>query len=230
MKIGSLFSGIGGLDLGFERAGFKVLWQVEKSSFCRRVLKRHWPDVRRERDVKECGSHNLTRVEGIIGGPPCQDVSDFGLRRGLAGERSGLWFEYLRIVRELRPQFIVVENVPGLVRRGLDQIVKGLAESGYDAEWDHISARSLGAPHVRDRVIIVAYPARIGRDQRPLVFTPAFQERAATMRGVGWAAEPGFRRVDDGIADQVDRLRGLGNAVVPAVAELIGHGVREAKL
>ena len=112
MRIGSLFSGIGGLELGLERAGVgRVAWQVEIDPFCRAVLAKHWPDVERFEDVRSVGASNLSPVDVICGGFPCQDVSLAGLGRGLEGERSGLWFEYLRIVTEMRPRFVVVENV-----------------------------------------------------------------------------------------------------------------------
>ncbi len=187
MRVGSLFSGIGGLDLGLERAGMKVVWQVENDEWCTRVLAKHWPDVARFRDVRECHgaladtkgrdareSASRDRGEGagrtgslapvnlICGGFPCQPVSHAGRRLGAADERW-LWPEFRRIVREVRPEWVLVENVPGL--RSADDgrlfggILRDLAESGYDAEWDGISAAGVGAPHLRERVFIVAHAA-----------------------------------------------------------------------
>lgn len=135
MRVGSLFSGIGGFDLGLERAGMTCSWQVEIDPFCQQVLAHHWPDTQRFEDVKEVGKHNLQPVELICGGFPCQDLSVAGNRAGLAGERSGLWFEFARIAGELRPNWIVVENVPGLFSSNKGQdfatVLKTIAELGY---------------------------------------------------------------------------------------------------
>ena len=115
LTFGSLFAGIGGFDLGFERAGMACKWQVEIDDYANRVLKKHWPDVHRERDIRQCGKHNLEPVDVICGGFPCQDISYAGLGAGLDGERSGLFFEAVRVVRELRPQIVVLENVAALL-------------------------------------------------------------------------------------------------------------------
>lgn len=166
LTVGSLFSGIGGIDLGLERAGMKVRWQVEIDEWCRAVLAKHWPDVERFADVKEVGAHNLAYVDVIAGGFPCQDLSYAGKGAGLAGERSGLWYEYARIVRELRPRYVLVENVPGLLARGMGVVLGDLAACGYDAEWDCIPAAAVGAPHRRDRVWIIAYPGSVEHESR----------------------------------------------------------------
>ena len=162
MRIGSLFSGIGGLELGLGWAGVgHVVWQVERDPFARSVLARHWPDADRSvEDVTIAGAANLAPVDLICGGFPCQDISTAGKGAGLAGERSGLWFEYLRIVRELRPRVVVVENVAALLSRGLDTVLGGLAEAGYDAEWFCLRASDVGAPHRRERLFVVAH--RVG--------------------------------------------------------------------
>lgn len=157
-SIGSLFSGIGGLELGLEWAGVgHTVWQVEREPFCRAVLAKHWPDAERFDDVTTVGAHNLAPVEVICGGFPCQDISYAGRGAGLAGERSGLWYEYARIVRELRPRFVVVENVSALLTRGLDAVLGTLASLGYDAEWSCVRASDVGARHRRERVFIVAW-------------------------------------------------------------------------
>jgi DNA (cytosine-5)-methyltransferase 1 len=158
MTVGSLFAGIGGFDLGFERAGFEIKWQVEIDPFCRAVLEKHWPDVRRYEDVRTVGAETLERVDVVCGGFPCQDISSAGAKAGLDGEQSGLWFEMARIIRQLRPRYVVVENVADLLARGVGRVLSDLAESGYDAEWDCIQAAAVGAPHGRDRLWIVAYP------------------------------------------------------------------------
>jgi DNA (cytosine-5)-methyltransferase 1 len=167
LRIGSLFSGIDGLGLGLERAtGGRVLWQVEKEPYCRAVLAKHWPQAERFDDVCTVGAHNLARVDILCGGFPCQDISLAGKGAGLAGERSGLWREYARLVRELRPRFVVVENVSALLARGLGDVLGGLSACGYDAIWDCIPAAAVGAPHRRDRLFIVAWLADARGDRR----------------------------------------------------------------
>jgi DNA (cytosine-5)-methyltransferase 1 len=160
LTVGSLFAGIGGFDLGLERAGMTVKWQVEIDPFCRAVLAKHWPDVRRYEDIRTVGAHNLAAVDVLCGGFPCQDISNAGKRAGIAGEQSGLWAEYDRLVGELRPSYVFVENVAALLGRGLGRVLGDLAARGYDAEWDCIPAAAVGAPHLRDRIWIVAYPVR----------------------------------------------------------------------
>ena len=136
--VGSLFAGIGGFDLGFERAGFKTVWQVEIDSYCQKVLAKNFPEAERFGDIRECGSHNLKPVDVICGGYPCQDISVAGQGKGLTGERSGLWGHYRRIIGEIRPRYVLVENSPALTSRGLGTVLGDLASLGYDAEWDCI--------------------------------------------------------------------------------------------
>lgn len=166
LTFGSLFAGIGGFDLGFERAGMVCKWQVEIDDYANRVLAKHWPDVHRERDIRECGVHNLERVDVICGGFPCQDISYAGRGAGLEGERSGLFFEAVRVVRELRPRIVVLENVAALLTRGLDRVLGTLAEIGYDAEWHCIPAAAVGAPHIRDRVFVLGFANCDGLESR----------------------------------------------------------------
>jgi DNA (cytosine-5)-methyltransferase 1 len=164
--IGSLFSGIGGLELGLEWAGLgRVTWQVEKDEYCRQILAKHWPDAVRHEDVRTVGAHNLSRVDVLCGGFPCQDISIAGKGAGLAGARSGLWSEYARIVGELRPGIVLVENVAALVVRGLDRVLCDLAALGYDALWFTLRASDVGAPHLRERLFIVAYPHGLRQPQ-----------------------------------------------------------------
>lgn len=161
MKIGSLFSGIGGLELGLEWAGVgHTVWQVERDPFCRSVLERHWPNANRFDDVRTVGAHNLEPVDVICGGFPCQDISYAGKGLGLSGERSGLWYEFARIVGEMGPQFVVVENVAALITRGIGDVLGTLSDLGYDAQWRAIRASDVGAPHRRERIFIVAYARR----------------------------------------------------------------------
>lgn len=157
MRIGSLFSGIGGFDLGLERAGVgHTVWQVENDLFCRRVLAKHWPSVERYEDVREVGSASLPMVDVICGGFPCQDVSGAGKGAGLAGARSGLWYEYRRIVSETRPRFVVVENVASGARRWLPHVRRDLHVLGYRTRAFSLSAFDVGAPHMRRRVFVLA--------------------------------------------------------------------------
>ena len=147
MTFGSLFSGIGGLDLGLERAGMTCKWQVEIDPYCTKVLEKHWPGVKRYGDIRTVTA--AEHVDLIAGGFPCQDISHMGKRAGLAGHRSGLWSEMLRIVGEIRPDYVLVENVSGLLVRGAWRVLADLAEIGFDAEWDTLRAGDFGAPHER---------------------------------------------------------------------------------
>lgn len=159
LTVGSLFSGVGGFDLGFERAGMKVLWQCEKDPAARSVLRRHWPDVTCYEDVRDVGAHNLEHVDVICGGFPCQDLSIAGKRAGLTGERSGLWFEFARIVREMQPEWVVIENVPGLLSsnggKDIGIILSSLEQYGYAVDCDILDTQNFGVPQRRRRVFLV---------------------------------------------------------------------------
>tara|TARA_E500000331_G_scaffold348731_1_gene390793 strand:+ start:405 stop:1250 length:846 start_codon:yes stop_codon:yes gene_type:complete len=154
---GSLFAGIGGIDLGLERAGFGCRWQVEIDPFCRRVLEKHWPAVEKHKDITELDFDALERVDLLAGGFPCQDLSSAGKREGIDGVKSGLWAEFYRCICAIRPRAVFVENVSGLLVSGLGRVLGDLAASGYNAEWDCLSAAAVGAPHIRDRVFVTAY-------------------------------------------------------------------------
>lgn len=157
LTIGSLFSGIGGLELGLEWAGLgPTLWHVEREKFCQCVLRHHWPLAELHDDVCTVGKSNLAPVDLICGGFPCQDVSPAGTRTGLAGGRSGLWREYARIVEELAPSWVVVENVAGGASQWLDTVIGELDKLGYDCLPVPLSARDVGAPHLRERIFVVA--------------------------------------------------------------------------
>jgi DNA (cytosine-5)-methyltransferase 1 len=286
--VGSLFAGIGGFDLGFERAGFETAWQVEIDPWCRKVLAKNSPNAERFDDVRTVGAHNLSSVDVLVGGFPCQDISNAGLRAGIEGERSGLWGEFARIIGELRPRYVLVENVAALLGRGMGRVLGDLAEIGYDAEWEIVSAADVGAPHLRERVWILAYPMRssgsaeYGEQQsqwaeiadsgsagdvaypkgercretgefrhhessqwatgsgEDVSYTDGEQyegsshadgwvptEELSASLGGQWAVEPNVGRVAHGIPKRVDRLRGLGNAVVPQIPELYAHQIRE---
>lgn len=189
-RIGSLFSGIGGLDRGLEWAGLgHTVWQVEKDEWCRNVLQKHWPTATRYDDVRAVGKHCLEPVDVICGGFPCTDISLAGRGAGLEGAHSGLWFEYLRVVRELRPKLVVIENVAALRTRGLDRVLSGLAESGYDALWFPLRASDVGAPHKRERLFVVAYTHEPGLEGRRLSECGRGTERAAWQGSADRSAE-----------------------------------------
>lgn len=160
MRYGSLFSGIGGFDIGFDHAGMECAWQCEIDPKAREVLAKHWPNVERFEDVRTIGKHNLSPVDVICGGFPCQDVSIAGKRSGLAGERSGLWFEFARIIDELEPGYVVIENVPGLLSsqhgRDFAVILQWLVKRGYGVAWRVIDAQYFGVAQRRRRVFVVA--------------------------------------------------------------------------
>jgi len=165
LTVGSLFSGIGGLDLGFERAGFRVVWQCERDPFCRAVLAKHWPGVPCLEDVHDVSAGSVPGVDVLIGGFPCQPVSCAGKRRGHNDERW-LWPEMFRIVREMRPGWICAENVHGLRTLGADRVIEDLESEGY-AVWPLVvGADDVGAPHRRKRVFIVAHHARVPEQQK----------------------------------------------------------------
>ena len=237
LSFGSLFAGIGGFDLGFERAGMTCSWQVEIDPFCRKVLAKHWPHVRRHDDVRTFPPAPMEdwNVDVVCGGFPCQDISNAGKKAGIEGEQSGLWVEFARIVRQLRPRYVVVENVAALRNRGLARVCGDLASCGYDAEWDCIPAAAVGAPFVRDRLFLVAYRPgdgwRAGRawglaGDAPWLQQPARREDPHEVPGAAWwATEPDVDRLVHGVPPSMDRLRVLGNCVVPRVAELIGRQI-----
>lgn len=261
----------------------------EIEPFCRRVLAKHWPGIPIYEDVRSLTADRL-RADGIApdvicGGFPCQDISVAGDGVGIEGERSGLWKEYARLIGELRPLYVIVENVSALLGRGMDVVLGDLAALGFDAEWDCIPASAIGAPHDRDRVWIIAYPER----QRTAVRTSSSggeecipnqdrehqerqikswscrdayaaaddisprRERLVTSADIGatrswWLRgqedlqhignapfergdrwpQPLLRRMDDGLSGRVDRLHGIGNAVVPQIPELIGRKIMRA--
>lgn len=238
MDVLDLFSGGGGFSLGLERAGMRTVAFCEIDAYCRRVLARHWPGVPIYDDVRTVTADRL-RSDGIApqlicGGFPCQDISFAGNGAGLEGERSGLWREYARIIGELRPDFALVENVAALTVRGLLQVLGDLAAIRYAAEWSNLSACSVGAPHVRQRLFIVAYPDRLDGRER---FRDSFAREERALQEIdGFArARAGFkaRLADpsalyggaDGVPNRMERNRLIGNAVAPDVIERIGRAV-----
>ena len=290
MKVLDLFSGIGGFSLGLERAGFKTAAFCEVNPVCRQVLKNHWPQVPIYDDVQTLTAQRLADdgvyFDVICGGFPCQDISVAGRGAGLAGERSGLWYEYHRLIEETRPRYVIIENVAALRSRGLDEVLRCLTALRYDAEWHCIPASAIGAPHRRDRIWIVAYANNNGRDSTkdcesnykrdgrsaagqdiasqssrsshrgqdvcgstskavanaasvgsqgsgqpiqpcyptPLIEGEAVKSQHGRVAGF-WATEPDVGRVAHGVSGRVDRLKQLGNAVVPQIPEMIGRAI-----
>ena len=290
MKVLDLFSGIGGFSLGLERAGMKTVAFCEQDKHCQAVLRKHWPECLMFNDVKDLTGKDgwITNKKGttkihesidvICGGFPCQDISVAGHKKGLEGERSGLWAEFKRLIKEVKPRYAIIENVANLRSNGLTQILQDLWKIGYASEWHIISARSVGAPHLRERIWIVAYPQCKGLEgyqrsesQGNLRETEGkqSQHRRAITYNSGplyvstnshnfrlwkpfateeekqkwwteatsrfrdwWEVESPFCRVDDGLSRELDkgraqRIKQLGNAVVPQIVELIGNQIME---
>jgi DNA (cytosine-5)-methyltransferase 1 len=224
MKVGSLFAGIGGFDLGLERAGHRTIWQVEIDPFRRAILSRRFPNAKRFGDIRELDLRTLEPVDIIAGGFPCEDISHIGLRAGIGGIKSGLWASFSRIIGELRPRYVLVENVPGLLTGGgMGRVLGDLAASGYDAEWECLPAAAIGAPHLRARIWLLAYPA-VNGDGAPQ--GTVFAGRQGPEHSPWWAAEPGVVRVADGLPNRVDRLEAIGDALVPQIAEWIGNRLK----
>jgi DNA (cytosine-5)-methyltransferase 1 len=242
LRLLDLFSGLGAFSLGLERSGLcETVAFCEKDEYCRAVLRRHWPEVPIYDDVCILTADALQRdgiaVDAICGGFPCQDISRAGTGLGLDGERSGLWSEYSRLIRELRPKFVFVENVAALLDRELGDVLRDLSVSGYDAEWSIVSACSMGAPHMRQRVFIVAYPNGFhGRPRlwhstahqnRPIQEIDSFESSRARFRAR--LANPSeLYRGADGLAHGMERNRAIGNSLLPKIPELIGHAILEA--
>jgi DNA (cytosine-5)-methyltransferase 1 len=305
VTVGSLFSGIGGLDLGLERAGMKVIWQSEIDPYCCKILKKHWPEVPNYGDIKKINWQEIRKPDVICGGYPCQPFSQAGKRQGEKDPRH-LWPWVREAISHLQPKYAILENVRGHLTLGGTTVIGELAEIGYDAEWRVVSAAGVGANHRRERIIIVAYPnsqrphraqvdtadrqqqtqfelasssqalaytnseglqgnqrsfAQTAETELPtrrssnVAYTDHARSRTSercmessnassvlkwnyTQHGFGrrseierlsqnWQIEPDVGRVADGIPNRVDRLRGLGNAVVPQVAEYIGRLVMQ---
>lgn len=250
MRIGSLFSGIGGLELGLEIAlEAETVWQVEKNKFCHQVLARHWPHATRFFDVRTVGAQNLAKVDLVCGGFPCQDISCAGNIVGITGKRSGLWFEMLRIIGELKPRFVVAENVDALISNGLDTVLKGLESHGYKAKVYKIAAKDVGAPHQRRRCFIVAnndmstVAGKISNEEQvDADFDWSEKWKLSKHRMVrdfyGFPARLDSDRLVYEPALTVSkpqqhfakRYRMLGNSVVPQCAFVIGSIIKEAAM
>lgn len=265
MQAGSLFSGIGGIEIGFEREGIETAWFIENEPYAQAILKKRFPHAQIYGDITQLDFEAVPKVDILTGGFPCQDISNAGKRAGIEGSRSSLWKYYKKAIRVLRPKFALIENVSALASRGLDVVLSDLASIGYDAEWYCIPASAIGAPHQRDRIFIIAYPnsdsqpnesVHEGKRQRFMDENVENSQCDRTEEGNRkendrgkkteqysdkpcipspgewdslWAAEPELGRVADGIPNRVDRIRCLGNAVVPQLAQIFAKAIKEAE-
>ncbi len=231
LNVLSLFAGIGGLELGLERAGMTTVGQVEIDPYCNEVLARHWPEVPRHDDVRTApewwGSQPRPPVDVVGGGFQCQPFSHAGDQLGIADERWG-WPWMADVVRAVRPRYVLVENVAALLRDrdAFGWVLGDLASLGFDAEWTVLSACAVGAPHTRDRLFLVAYAAverssaGWGPGEGQALLEPL---RRRQESGGPWATEPRPVGMAYGVPRGMDRRGALGNAVVPQVAELVGR-------
>jgi DNA (cytosine-5)-methyltransferase 1 len=239
MKVVDLFSGIGGFSLGLEWAGMETIAFCEFDKHAQKVLKKHWPEVPIHEDVRTLdGKQFRGTVDVVCGGFPCQDLSQAGQQEGFDGERSSLYRQMLRIISECGPRYAIFENVTGLLTgesgRWFAQFLYDLAEIGFDAEWHCIPASELGANHHRDRAYVIAYPdmQRCKRSSKEQVL-PEPRLQIKLVRGLErWPTRqdiPTPRSVgaDDGIPNGLDRIKRLGNAVVPQIPEAIGRAIIE---
>ena len=220
MRVGSLFSGIGGLDLGLERAGMTVAWQSEIDPHACRVLSKHWPNTPNLGDITTIEWSEVEPVDVICGGYPCPAFSLAARGRNTAPD---LWPHMRSAIAAVRPRYVILENVAAHLRRGFAAVLGDLADLGFDAEWDVLTACSVGASHPRRRLFALAYPHGYEQPTGPLdAETPVMPTITGCGRD-GWQASPHDVGADDGVPYRLDRLRALGNAVVPQVAELVGR-------
>lgn len=297
--VGSLFSGIGGIEYGLSKQGFRTVWFVENDLFCQSVIRKRFIEAKIYGDIKEVDFRTVQKVDIITGGFPCQDISIAGKRIGIEGNRSSLWKNMVEAIRILRPKYCIIENVPEIVNRGLNVVLADLAKIRYDAEWYNLSASSVGAFHKRERIFIIAYNSEFRcldrefqesgmewseqaqseassgskalsycegirlegcRSTRKSLSAEDEQEgkalcsstelcdssefrpdqrwelegrKADDLEEAGdidrgfWSVEPILGRVANGIPCRMDRIKSLGNAVVPPVAEVIAKAIKE---
>jgi DNA-cytosine methyltransferase len=236
-----LFAGIGGFAYGLEKTGlYETKYFCEWDSVAQRVLKKQWPDVPCFGDIKDLSGSDVGNVDIITGGFPCQDISLAGEGVGIEGDRSSHWYHYLRLINEIKPKGCIIENVSALRSRGLDTVLRGLDEVGYDAEWHCITAKHLGAYHERDRVFVLAYSRSIGVSGfKPLVdleeVGQGWESRKANLQQVydnpfgrsNCFPQPLLRGSDVRPTGWVDRLKQVGNSVYWPIVERLGYHMYE---
>jgi len=233
LKVLDLFSGIlvGGFSLGLERTGgFETVAFCEIDPFCQSVLRHHWPEVPIYGDVTTL--EPIGPVDVVTAGFPCQDISFAGKGAGLAGDRSGLFWHILRAVRLVGRPTLFLENVAGLLNRGMGEVLGALAQIGYDAEWHRIPASAIGAPHGRPRIWIVA-DAQRDEQPHPEPRIGPFGRMGRVKQSLAWNrnwedAFAEFRGLDDGLPRSVASTDAYRNAVVPQIPEMIGRAILEA--
>jgi DNA (cytosine-5)-methyltransferase 1 len=234
---GSLFSGIGGFELGAQRVGIETLWNCEIAPFNRKILKKNFPQSIQYEDVTKLQFPPY--VDIISGGFPCQDISAAGRGEGITGSRSGLWSEYSRIIREVNPRFVIIENSPQLLRKGFEKVLYDLSQSGYDAEWQCLSGASFGMQHFRERVYIIAYryqerfkPAKVFRElggqKRPSECYYDTIRESGHINAEGWGqVKPALYGDINDIPNRVDRVASCGNAVMPEIAQYLFECIKQ---
>tara|TARA_R110002111_G_scaffold41099_1_gene76444 strand:+ start:200 stop:982 length:783 start_codon:yes stop_codon:yes gene_type:complete len=249
MRVLDLFSGIGGFSLGLEWAGMSTVAFCELDPYCVKVLNKHWPDTPIHNDVKELDGHQYRgSVELVCGGFPCQPFSDAGPKNGTSDDRH-LWPEMFRIIKECRPRWVIGENVSGFINMALDDVCLNLESEGYEVRTFVLPACSVDARHRRDRVFIVGYTREWGELQNvPNPNNQGLQGRAIPcntesegptaeqliagyserLSGGNWPSESGILRISHGVPNRVDRVKAVGNAVVPQLIKTIGELVLAA--
>lgn len=244
IKVGELFAGAGIGALGWEWAGFKHAWFVEKDERARKRLEKRWPGVPVYEDVRHVDFTKLEPVDVIASGFPCQDVSKANpVAKGITGEKSGLYRHHIRAISEVRPRYSFAENSSALINRGIERVLCDYAALRHDAEWDCVKANLFAARQLRERIWIVSYPHSLGRNKKPVLqpgrllqdeirkHTQAHEERGQFKFGFSgnawWETEPGVDRVVDGSPDEVDRLELLGNGQCPFITHFYGRLIQE---
>lgn len=239
---GSLFTGIGGFDLGAQMSGIPTLWNCEVDPRKRQILARHFPETHQYEDITQM-PQCIPYVDIISGGFPCQNIScantskknkdQYGNIKGIRGERSALWNHYARIIDGVKPRYIIFENSPLLTRRGLEYVISDLSALGYDLEWQVLSAAAFGYNHLRKRLYGIAYTAGIGRQDYTSIFRELSQTISArqtrpyplstNLQRFGRNSDFSRVRVDDGLPKRVDakRIEDCGNAVIPSIAHYL---------
>ena len=245
MKVLDLFSGIGGFSLGLEWAGMSTVAMCEKDPYCRKILAKHWPDLTIHDDIRNLdGKRYAESIDLVCGGFPCQPFSVAGKRKGTNDDRH-LWPEMLRVIKESRPRWVIGENVFGFVNMALDDVQADLEREHYEVRKFVLPAVAVDAKHRRDRIILVAYPNNTGvqgssqqgsdgevgaqpNDQHTERLGRGGVRVSNPRREAEWKPEPDVGRVAHGIPNRVDRIKGLGNAVVPQLIQTIGELVLAA--